>query len=276
LTPDQFVELRYEVDAGVATVALNCPERRNAWGATMAVEYRWALHHAHVDPAVRVVVLTGAGGDFCVGAHTEQLEGIGASGGSYRRERAALPPYPEGTPTEFQHNHCYPLTISTPVIAAIEGACAGAGFVLATYADIRWVATDARIAPAFSRMGLPAEYGTAWLLARQVGVANALELVSCPDVLDGATVTQLGWAQHTAGAGCVLDGAQLQARRLARHASPLSLATMKRAVLVDSAGGLGEAYTRSVDDMNAALRHEDFRRGVAAQRAGERPDFLTP
>ena len=275
MTPDQFVELHYDVDAGVATITLACPDRRNAWGATLAVEYRWALHHAHEDAAVRVVVLTGAGDDFCVGAHTEQLEGIGAAGGSYQREKAPLPPYPDGTPSEFRHNHCFPLTISTPVIAAIEGACAGAGFVLATYADIRWVATDARIAPAFARLGLPAEYGTAWLLARQVGLPNAMELLWSPDVFDGATVAQLGWAQHTAEPGAVLDAALAQARNLARHASPLSLATMKRAVLVDAADDLGKAYARSVADMNAALRHDDFRRGVAAQRAGQRPDFLT-
>jgi enoyl-CoA hydratase/carnithine racemase len=242
----------------------------------MAVEYRWALHLAHEDPAVRVVVLTGAGGDFCVGAHTEDLAGIGAAGGSYRRERAALPPFPEGTHPDFQHNHCFPLTISAPVIAAIEGACAGAGFVLATYADIRWVASDARIAPAFAPLGLPAEYGMAWLLARQVGVPNALELLWSPDPFDGTSAAQLGWAQHTAAPGTVLDAARAQARRLARHASPLSLSTMKRAVLVDAAAGMGEAYTRSVEDMNAALRHEDFRRGIAAQRAGDRPDFLVP
>jgi len=276
LTPDQFVEVRYEVDAGVATIALDCPERHNAWSGTMAVEYRWALHHAHEDPAVRVVVLTGTGRDFCVGAHTEELDGIGASGGAYERTRAPLPPYPEGTPPEFRHNHCFPLTISTPVIAAIEGACAGAGFVLATYADLRWVASDAKIAPAFARLGLPAEYGTAWLLARQLGVANALELLWSPDVVDAATTVHLGWAQHTAEPGTVLECALDQARRLARHASPLSLATMKRAVLVDAAADMGQAYRRSVDDMNAALRHADFRRGIAAQQAGERADFLAP
>lgn len=276
MTPDEFVEVRYEIEAGVATIALACPERRNAWGATMAIEYRWALHHAHLDPAVRVVVLTAIGEHFCVGAHTEQLAGIGAAGGAYDRERAALPPYPEGTPPEFRHNHCYPLTIGVPVIAAVEGACAGAGFVLATYADLRWVATDAKIAPAFARLGLPAEYGTAWLLARQVGVANALELMWSPDVFDGEAARRLGWAQHTAPRGAVLDDALVYARGLARHASPLSLATMKRAVLVDAAGDMGTAYAKSVDDMNEALGHADFRRGIAAQRTGERADFLAP
>ncbi len=274
MKPEAFRELRYEVAAGVATITLNRPDRRNAWSGPMAVEYRWALHHAHVDPAVRVVVVTGAGGDFCVGADAGKLDAIGSNGGAYVRDKADLPPFPDATPPGWRHNHCYPLTISTPVIAAIEGACAGAGFVLATYADLRWSAADAKIACAFARMGLPAEYGTAWLLARQVGVPNALQLLWSPDVIDGIEAARLGWVQQTADQGQVLDAALDYARGLARGSSPLSLAAMKRAVVIDAADDLGAAYERSVADMDLALRHEDFRRGVAAQRARARPDFL--
>jgi enoyl-CoA hydratase/carnithine racemase len=276
VNPDAFEELCYDVDvdAGVATITLNRPARRNAWSGTMAVEYRWALHHAHLDRGVRVVVVTGAGGDFCVGADTRKLDDIGSAGGAYTRKRAALPPYPDDTPPEWRHNHCFPLTIGTPVIAAIEGGCAGAGFVLATYADLRWAATDAKVACAFARMGLPAEYGTAWMLARQVGVPNALQLLWSPEVIDGVEAARLGWVQRTAEPGHVLDAALDHARALARGSSPLSLATMKRAVLVDAVGDLGAAYERSVADMDLALQHEDFRRGVAAQRARKRPDFL--
>ena len=110
----------------------------------MSVEYRWALHHAHSDPAVRVVVLTGAGDAFCVGRRHDLLDEIADAGGAFEKERTALPPYPDGTPSELRHNHTAPLAISTPVIAAINGACAGAGFVLATYADVRW-ASDGRL-----------------------------------------------------------------------------------------------------------------------------------
>ena len=276
MTPDQFTELLYVVDDGVATVTLNRPERRNAWSGTMALEYRWALYCANEDPAVRVVMVTGAGGDFCVGAHADNLERIGASGGAYDRHRAALPPYPEGTPEWLRHNHCYPLTLGVPVIAAIEGACAGAGFVVATYADLRWASSDARIAPSFARLGLPAEYGIAWLLARQVGVANAMELLWSPDVIDGEEAARLGWAQHTALPGTVAGAAAARARTLARHSSALSLGSMKRAVIVDAAADLGTAYEQSVTAMNRALAHADFRRGVAAQRAKARPNFLVP
>jgi enoyl-CoA hydratase/carnithine racemase len=240
----------------------------------MAAEYRWALHHAHVDPAVRVVVLTGAGGDFCAGADTALLQDIDSADGRYERATVDLPPYPEGTPDGLRHNHCYPLLISTPVIAAIEGACAGAGFVLATYADLRWAADDARITSTFARLGLPAEYGMAWLLARQVGLPRALQLLWDADVRSGVEAAELGWVQCHRPAGEVLPTAVAYARRLARESSGRSLATMKRQVLLDAAGDLGAAYDRSVQDMDAALRHPDLRTGLAAQRARARPDFL--
>ncbi|HEV7688208.1 MAG TPA: enoyl-CoA hydratase-related protein, partial [Acidimicrobiia bacterium] len=66
MQPSEFAEVAYGVDRGVALVTLNRPDRRNAWSGAMAAEYRWALHHAHTDPDVRVVVLAGAGDHFCV------------------------------------------------------------------------------------------------------------------------------------------------------------------------------------------------------------------
>jgi enoyl-CoA hydratase/carnithine racemase len=274
MTPDEFAQLSYQVSSGVAVIALSRPDRRNAWSGAMAIEYRWALHHAHVDPAVRVVILTGEGRDFCVGADRGLLRDISGDGGTYVRGSVDLPPYPEGTPTWLQHNHCAPLAISAPVIAVIRGACAGAGFVLGTYADLRWVADDARVTSAFARLGLPAEYGTAWLLSRQVGLPNAMRLLYDAEVIDGETAVRLGWAQWTGPADLILSMALGYARRLATHSSEQSLQTMKRALVVDAAGSLDDAYRASVQDMDEALRHPDFRRGLEAQTAKTRPDFL--
>src|SRR5690606_14521207 len=111
-------EIDYTVHEGVAHVMLNRPDRRNAWGGTMAVEYRWALHHADRDPAVRVVVLSGAGDHFCVGADRALLSAIEMRNGSYDVKPAELPPFPEGTPPELRRNHLAPLTVSVPIIAA--------------------------------------------------------------------------------------------------------------------------------------------------------------
>jgi enoyl-CoA hydratase/carnithine racemase len=273
--PSEFRELTYSVDAGVALVTLNQPERGNLWSGPMAVEYRWALHHADEDPAARVVVLTGAGSTFCAGADVAELDAIGDGNGAYEKERATLPPHPVDAPPGLRHNHTAPLAIGAPIIAAIEGACAGAGFVLATYADLRSVSETAKITTAFARFGLPAEYGIGWLLPRMVGIPNALDLLYDTRPRTGAEVASLGWAQRVHPEGEVLDATLEFARRLAKESSGQSLRTMKRQVFADAAGDLDDAYRRSVDDMNTALAHPDLRVGIKAQRQRTAPDFLT-
>jgi enoyl-CoA hydratase/carnithine racemase len=270
----EFCELTNEVDAGVAVVTLNRPDKRNLWSGPMAVEYRWALHLADQDPAVRVVVLTGAGGNFCAGADVATLDAISDGNGAYEKERVPLPPHPPDGPPALRHNHTAPLALGVPVIAAIEGACAGAGFVVATYADLRFVSETAKITTAFARFGLPAEYGIGWLLPRLVGVPNALDLLYDARTRTGAEIAALGWAQWVRPEGEVVAAAKEFACRLARESSPESLRTMKRQVFVDATGDLDDAYRRSVEDMNAALAHPDMRVGIRAQRGKVAPDFL--
>lgn len=274
MNPEDFAEIGYVAADGVATVTLSKPERRNAWSGRMAAEYRWALHHADTDPAVRVVVLTGAGTDFCAGAHAEALDSITGDGGTYVKEKLPLPPYPDGAPEHLRRNHLVPLLVSTPVVAAIRGACAGAGFVLATYCDLRFVAADAKVTTSFARLGLPAEFGIGWLLPRMVGLPNAAELLYTAEVCDGDRLRELGWAQRVQPADDVLDAALTFARDLARGSSGESLRMMKRQIMVDAWGSFDAAYTRSVEDMNAALRHPDMKEGLAALKERRPTDFL--
>lgn len=276
MEPSTFRELRYDVADGVATVTLDRPDRRNTWSGPMAVEYRWALHHAHHDPDVRVVVLTGAGETFCAGADTGALQAIGERGGKYTKERTELPTYPDETPAALRHNHLAPLTVSVPVIAAINGACAGAGFVLAAYADQRWAAAEAKVATSFAALGLPAEYGIGWMLPRIVGTSRSLELLYDPAPRTAEDAMRLGFIDRVVPGVDLLDAVLEFARRLARHSAPESLASMKRAVLVDAWGDLDIAYRRSVTEMDRALEGSSFATGVAAMRARRRPDFLAP
>lgn len=271
---EEFTELAFEVDSGVASVVLNRPERRNAWSGRMAVEYRWALYHAHTRDDIRVVVVSGAGGDFCVGADSKLLNSIADGNGKYSPERLPLPPFPEGTPETLRRNHAYPLTISTPVVAAISGACAGAGFLVATYTDARIAAHDARITTSFAKLGLPAEYGLGWLLPRMIGMPNAIDLLYSSRIIDGDEAVRLGWAKRSCGADDLLDGALDVARTLARQSSGESLRMMKRQLFIDSTGPFDEAYARSVADMNEALTGPDFAEGLAALREGRPTDFL--
>jgi enoyl-CoA hydratase/carnithine racemase len=271
---DQFEHITYEVDQGVALITLNRPDRHNAWSGPMSVEYRWALHHAHTDQSVRVVVLTGAGASFCVGADRTDLQAIGAANGTYAKERAELPPYPEDSLAEFRHNQSAPLTISKPILAAINGACAGAGFVIATYADIRWIADQAKVSTSFAALGLPAEYGIGWMLSRLLGPARALELLYDPQPRSAEEMWQLGFAQRVVPVQDLLPEMLVYARKLARHSSGESLRMMKRAVLIDSLGDFETAYRASVSDMNTALAGSDFQLGMAASKAGKPPDYL--
>jgi len=271
----EFTEISYRVDQGVAHVVLDHPERRNAWGGTMAVEYRWALHHADNDPDVRVVVLSGAGDHFCVGADQKLLSDIEMRNGKYDVKRAEAPPFPEGTPPELQRNHLAPLSVSTPIIAAIRGGCAGAGFVLATYADLRYVGRNSRISSSFAKLGLPAEFGIAWILPRLMGIPNAAQILYFADVIDGVEAARLGWAQAVFDDDVVVEEALDAARRLATSSSGQSLRSMKRQLFRDAAASLGDAYSRSVEDMNAALTHPDLGEGIRAQRERRSPDFRT-
>lgn len=275
MEPGEFTELRYDIEAGVALVTLNRPDRRNAWSGPMASEWRWALHHAHTDPDVRVVVLAGAGDHFCVGADTGSLARISDAGGAFDKPAVAPPPWPEGTPDWLRHNHTVAVAISTPVITAIHGACAGAAVVVASYTDLRFAAAGARIATSFARLGLPAEYGTGWVLPRLMGTANAAQFLYSGGPISAEEARELGFVQRVFPDADLLPATLDYARRLARESSPESLRTMKRALFIDAAGDLDSAYRRSVADMEAALRHPDLKEGLAAFKDRRPPDFLT-
>ena len=113
MTPDRFRHLQYRVEAGVAVISLDRPDRRNAWSGPM--------RSSTGGPSTTLITTRRLGWrsspeqavDFCVGADREALLDIGGANGAYAREVAALPGYPEGTPDWLRHNHCAALAIST-------------------------------------------------------------------------------------------------------------------------------------------------------------------
>lgn len=276
MDPAQFEQLDYSVKGHVATVTLNRPGRRNSWTGRMAIEYRWALHTAERDADVGSIVVTGAGDSFCVGADMEILDEINETGGAYQRMLAELPPFPDDAPQGMRHNHTYPLALSKPVVAALNGPCAGAGFVLACFADFRISVDRNKITPSFAGLGLPAEYGLAWTLTRIVGLQNALEILLANPIMSGDEALGLGFVRRSWPAEGFLDRVQEFARSMARHSSPSALRVMKRQVYIDAQGDLETAYVRAVDDMNRMVGEPDFATGLAATRKKRRADFRAP
>jgi len=149
---------------GVLVVTLNRPAVLNAWTPAMEERYFDVLQEADADPATRVVVVTGAGRGFCAGADLAGSVDDLVAGGA---------PLPQ------RSERSYPPLLGTPVIAAVNGACAGVGLALALQADVRFVAADAKLTTAFTRRGLVAEHGVAWLLQRAVGRWTCCSAPAC-------------------------------------------------------------------------------------------------
>jgi enoyl-CoA hydratase/carnithine racemase len=251
-------EVLYDVRDHVALITLNRPEKLNAWTPAMSAGYRQALDDATADPSVRVIVLTGAGRGFCAGADLELLGGLAETGvriGSGDREPAQMEP-----------------AVPKPVIAAVNGACAGLGFVRAMFCDIRFAAAGAKFTTAFARRGLVAEYGLSWLMPRLVGMSRSLDVLFSGRVFLAEEALSLGLVSRVVD-GDVLVAAMDYARELAAYSSPASMADMKRQVWADAVGSLAESWERTEKLMLASFDRPDLKEGIVSFLEGRAPDF---
>jgi enoyl-CoA hydratase/carnithine racemase len=249
----------YTVEAGVATITLNRPDRLNAWTPELGEAYFESLGRAAADPDVRAIVVTGAGRGFCAGADMAMLQEIGGGSAVVGSEGRV---YPSHT-----------LNIPKPVIAAINGACAGLGLVLALMCDIRFAASGAKFTSAFVRRGLIAEYGSSWLLARLVGPARALDILLSGRVFMAEEAEQMGLVNRTLPPDELLQASQAYARDLAENCSPASMAVIKREVYDHLMTDLPTALEESLRLMGESLTTDDFREGVASFLEQRPPRF---
>jgi enoyl-CoA hydratase/carnithine racemase len=242
----------YAVDDGVALITLNRPDRLNAWNAELGTAYHDYLDQAEADPDVRVIVVTGAGRGWCAGADMDLLQGLG---GSVSGDRNGEPD------TRDTRRH---LEIKKPIIAAINGACAGLGFVYAIAADLRFAAEGAKFTTAFSQRGLIAEYGSSWYLPRLVGQSVALDLLMSGRVFLAEEAKELGVVNKVFPPEDLLAETMAYAKQMAASASPTSMAIMKDQIYRHPSMSVDDAVAESIDMMNASLRRPDFKEGVAS------------
>jgi enoyl-CoA hydratase/carnithine racemase len=239
-----------EIEDGVAVLTFNRPDRLNAWTAEMQTRYFDLLEECAADPDVRAIVLTGAGRGFCAGADMANLQGL--AGGDLDRASGAH----DSRPVTFATG------IPKPIIAAINGPCAGLGLVHALMCDIRIAAGGAKITTAFSRRGLVAEHGIAWILPRLVGPARALDLLLSGRIVLGAEAAELGLVNRAVDDDRVLEEALAYARMLASECSPASMAQMKRQVYGDYDRTLAESLEVADRLMIDSFSGPDFGEGV--------------
>ncbi|MEU7897649.1 enoyl-CoA hydratase-related protein [Nonomuraea sp. NPDC049152] len=246
------------IDQGVMTLTFNRPERLNAWTDAMGRRYFDLLEQAEKDPAVRAIVVTGAGKGFCSGADFQTLDAIRS--GTYDEE-------PDSRPNTF------PTTIRKPIIAAVNGACAGLGMVHALVCDLVFTAEDAKWTTAFPRRGLVAEYGLSWVLPRLMGQQRAMDVLLSGRVFTGAEACAMGLVNRAVPRDELLPVAQEYARELAVHSSPASMDVIKRQVWSDWDHTLEESARTAVREMLASFERPDFAEGVASFLERRAPRF---
>lgn len=252
----------YEEMDGVALLTLNRPERLNSWTSELGSQYFDALDRAAASSDVKAVVVTGAGRGFCSGADMNMLQGIGTSEGE------------EESPQQLRdERHDYALTIPKPVIAAINGACAGLGFVHAMMCDIRFAATGAKFTSAFSRRGLIAEHGISYMLPRVVGPSNALDILMSGRVFLAEEAKEMGVVSRVLPVDELLTAAIEYAQELGRYSAPWAMAQMKQQVWSQMDMARTEALTESNQVMAQSLKRPDFKEGVASFVEKRDPSF---
>jgi enoyl-CoA hydratase/carnithine racemase len=272
-----YEEIIYEVADPVATITLNRPAALNAWTDRMAAEVRHAVAAAEADPRVVGIVLTGAGRGFCAGADMRRLTGISEGG---ERPVAAVPPGLEADPGDpaagadlHLGTYTYLMSVTKPVIAAINGPVAGMGVPIVLACDLRFMAEDAILMTAFSQRGLIGEWGITWLLPRLTGTAVALDLLFSSRKITGTEAAAMRVVNAALPRDAVLAHAQQYVRDLAATSSPASMAIMKRQVYQQLHAGLLAAEEEARGLMLESFARPDFREGVQSFTERRPPSF---
>lgn len=214
---ETYSEILYSVDDQIATITLNRPAARNGYTTSMSDELAAAFGSADADDDVRVVVFTGAGKDFCVGADL--------SGGSLAAGASEA-----GLDWDEPAGRCSMriFAMNKPVIAAIRGAAVGAGSTIILPADYRLAASDTRFGFVFSRRGLYPEGASTWFLPRLVGLGRALDWMISGRVFPAAEALAAGMVHSVHEPDEVLPAAYSLARELITRTAPVPVAVIRQ------------------------------------------------
>lgn len=262
-----------DIAEGVQTISLNRPERRNAWTAEMETDLRAALVEGGRDPAVRIIVLTGAGVAFCAGADAGFLRQL--SSGAATITQTDADPWPEVRP-DLKGKFAMPAAIPKPVIAAVNGPAIGIGYALALYSDIRFASASATFIAAFARLGLIAEKGIDWALAGIVGQGRAAELLLSGRKLGAREALRFGLVSGVFPDSELKGEVQTYAAEMAAKVSPRSAAVIKRQLQGLRFDTPTEILARGERELAASLKSADFREAMAAMAEKRAPSFPDP
>lgn len=259
-----YTDILYDLrDDGVLTITLNRPEFMNALGGQLIRELVDGLTRARRDDAVRAVVLTGAGRGFCAGA--DLTSGTPRGGGPSRYERLDR----MGSAGEVivaMRN------LDKPLIGAINGAAAGAGFGIATATDVRIASSAARFATVFIKRGLAPDYGSSFSLPRLVGMARAYEIFFTGRFVLADEALQIGLVNRVVEPEQLMEAATALAREFAAG-PPLAMTHTRRALQRSLQNTLEQQLEFEWTNQLQMLASQDAQEGVLAWKEKREPRF---
>jgi 2-(1,2-epoxy-1,2-dihydrophenyl)acetyl-CoA isomerase len=244
-------DLRFEIADGVATITLDRPDALNSLTIPLKHELLAALDRSASDPAVRAIVLTGAGRAFCAGQDLRE------------RLEPGAPPLKMELRERYNPIILAMRSLEKPIVGAINGVAAGAGASLAFACDLRLAANGASFVLAFGRIGLIPDSGATWFLPRLIGAARAAELALLGDAVTAAEAERFGLVTRVVPADRLLAEARALAARLAGMA-PRALALTKRALAQTWSASLEEQLETEAELQGIAGATADHAEGVAA------------
>lgn len=261
----QNQELLVQTAQGVRTIMLNRPERLNALNTALAESIQEAIADASVDDAVRVIVLTGAGRGFCAGLDlSDGVAGAGLEGQS-RHTRLDMLGW-------IGRQALTLTTCDKPIIAAINGAAAGAGLSLALAADIRLMAAGTRITTGYLRRGLVPDGGMAYFLPRLVGASRAADLILTARDVEAEEAERIGLVSRVLPAEGFQEAVASYAADLASGA-PVAQTLAKRLLAQSQDQDLHTMLQLELTSIKMCFNTEDVREGMMAFLEKRKPVF---
>ena len=255
---------QWQVAGRVATITLNRPERKNPLTFESYAELRDTFQRLHYASDVRAVVFTGEGGNFCSGGDVHEIIGP-----LVKMDMPDLMRFTRMTGDLVKQMRSCP----QPIIAAVDGVCAGAGAILAMASDLRIGTPSSRVAFLFVRVGLSgADMGACAMLPRIVGHGRAAELLYTGRFMNGAEAERWGFYNRLVEPGDLLPSALELARTLAAGPT-LAHAATKRALHEEWDMGVDEAIDYEAEVQAELMESEDFSRAYRAFVAKETPKF---
>ena len=260
-------ELQEMQNSGIATLTLNRPESRNALTPEMMAGLKEALPRLAADPAVRVVVLTGAGRAFCAGGDVKRCAAVSSG----TQTAAAFEEKVHDLRSRMEVSRLLH-EMPKPTLAVIPGPAAGAGFSLALACDLRIAVEDAKLTTAFSRVGLSGDFGGSYFLTYLVGTAKARELYFTGRVLLGQEALELGIVNRVTTAEDLEQEANGYAAQLAALPT-LAVGYMKKNLNAALKGSLSDVLDGEAIHMIRTFETEDHKKAAQAFLEKRAPEF---